>query len=96
MTTTSLAPSTVLESTAWCVCRPQQDRYLIYNSRTDELHLVTPFGFYLYRLCDGMNTITEIQQYVADLTDDPEVAPARMAAFLGDLVDRGILEVFDD
>jgi hypothetical protein len=37
-----LPAPTLLTPTKWCVVRKQKERYLIYNSRTDEMHLVPP------------------------------------------------------
>lgn len=82
-TATSLAADLVLGPTTWCVLRQQVGEYLVYNSRTDELHLISPLGHYLYLLCDGLRTVAEIQQLVPG--DD-------VAGFLADLVARGMLE----
>lgn len=42
-----IAADTVLRQTTWCVMREQRDEYLVYNPRTDELHLISPLGRYL-------------------------------------------------
>jgi hypothetical protein len=87
-----LAQSAVLEPTAWCVCRPHGDDYLVYNSRTDEMYVISPLGFYLYRLCNGVHCVGEIQAWLADAEHDP----ATVDAFLSELRDRGVVEVIDD
>jgi hypothetical protein len=77
---------TVLCPTTWCVVREQREEFLVYNPRTDELHLISPFGHYLYRLCDGLRSVAEIQA----LLD-----PARGSAvpdFLAMLAARGLVE----
>jgi len=83
MTTTIVADGVVLCPTTWCVLRPQVGEFLVYNSRTDELHLIGPLGHYLYLLCDGLRTVADIQRLVPGHD---------VAGFLADLVDRGVLE----
>ncbi|BCJ56074.1 hypothetical protein Asp14428_75490 [Actinoplanes sp. NBRC 14428] len=81
--TATIAAGLTLTHTPWCVLRQQVAEYLVYNSRTDELHLIGPLGHYLYLLCDGLRTVAELQ----DLVPGTDVA-----GFLDDLVARGILE----
>lgn len=82
----AITADTVLCPTTWCVVREQFTEYLIYNSRTDELHLISPLGRYLYLLCDGLRTVAEIQGSL-----DP-VRGARVFEFLAKLVSRGLVE----
>jgi hypothetical protein len=77
---------TVLRTTAWCVVREQREEYLVYNSRTDELHLISPLGHYLYLLCDGLRTVGEVQALF-----EPATASA-IPGFLATLVARGVLQ----
>lgn len=86
----AVGPATVLCPTTWCVVREQRDEYLVYNSRTDELHLLSPLGRYLYVLCDGLRGVAEIQAMLG-----PDAAAA-VPGFLAKLVARGVLEVVDD
>ncbi len=53
----------VLGHTAHCTVRPQESQHLIYNNKTDEMHLVSPTGAYIYELCDGslQSVILKIQ-----------------------------------
>jgi hypothetical protein len=88
-----LAGDTVLQPTPWCTVREQEERYLVYNPRTDELHLVPPTGFYVFSICDGLNTVDEIQFRLEQaLAGDPAAVRQRLHAFLAGLVQRGILE----
>lgn len=84
---TQVSPETVLCPTTWCVVREQRDEYLVYNSRTDELHLISPLGHYLYLLCDGLRTVAEIQALL-----EPDTGTAA-PAFLTKLVARGVIEL---
>lgn len=92
-----LSRESILQPTSWCTIREQEERYLVYNSRTDEMHLVPPTGFYAYGLCDGLRTVSEVQAEMEKvLKGDPSDLQQRLHAFLGGLVERGILEVSDE
>jgi radical SAM protein with 4Fe4S-binding SPASM domain len=97
MTAALVTRDTVLQPTSWCVVRPQKDQHLVYNSRTDEMHLVPRTGYLVYRLCDGLRSVGEIEGSVADALDDEgHVIHEVLTAFLGKMLARGILEVADD
>jgi hypothetical protein len=82
----------VLMPTAWCVVRRQEQEVLIYNTRTDELHLIPPTGFYVYLLFDGKQTLGEVEVQAQEIsTSDPEKVACRLRAFVDQLVERGIL-----
>jgi len=84
----------MLQQTSWCTVREQEERYLIYNPQTDELHLIPPSGFYTYKLCDGSRTVGDVRAVLVDqLLDDPSQIQGRLHRFLADLIERGILEV---
>lgn len=92
-----LASDTVLQPTPWCTVREQEERYLVYNPRTDELHLVPPTGYYVFSLCDGLNTVDEIQTRLGKaIAGDSTLLRQRLHAFLAGLIERGILEVSDE
>ena len=46
----TVATHTVPRPTPWCVAREMEDRYLVYNVKTDEMHLIHPVGYYVYQL----------------------------------------------
>jgi hypothetical protein len=97
MTVAPVTRDTVLQPTSWCVTRPQKDQHLVYNSRTDEMHLVPGTGFLVYRLCDGLRAVGEIEQSLAEaLGDNEEAIHEAVTGFLGKLLARGIVEVADD
>ena len=83
---TAPGPDTVLCPTIWCVVRAQREEYLVYNSRTDELHLISPLGHYLYLLCDGLRTVAEIQELL-----EPDTGAAA-PDYLAKLLARGLVE----
>lgn len=80
-----LAPDSVLSATAWCVLRKQPNEYLAYNSHTDELHLLSPSAYYIYLLCDGLNTVQDIQGMM------PAATRHAVRPLLAGLVRRGLL-----
>lgn len=81
-----------LQQAPWCVVRPQQEGYMLYNPRTDELHLLPPAGWYAYRLCDGLHSVGEVAAELAAATDSgAEESLTRVRDFLGALLARGLL-----
>jgi len=88
---------TVLVPASRCILREQVGQYLIYNSRTDEMHLVGTTGFHAYCLCDGSRTVDEIADALRGegVEGVPEELDERTREFLEALVVRGILEVSD-
>lgn len=87
---------TVFDRTAWVVVRPQKESYLLYSSRTDEMHLVPPSGFAIYQLCDGLRTVADIGAHMSDAFDAEHSALRRhLSRFLGDLESRGLVERVD-
>jgi hypothetical protein len=89
----SVSPESILLPTPWCVVREQEDGHLLYNPRTDELHLLPPTGFYAYRLCDGVRTVAEVTAKLAAATGSGVVEASRpVRELLAGLVARGLLE----
>jgi hypothetical protein len=88
----SIHADTVFQRAPWCVTREQEDQYLIYNVRTDEMHLVPPTGFYVYQLCDGLRSVGELEAQLAPAVDACEQeARVGIRTFVEQLVTRGIL-----
>ena len=91
-----LTDETVLLPTTWCVVREQGEEFLIYNRKTDELHLLPPTGYFAFRLCDGVNTVADIEQQLASaLSDCTSNLRSVLHDFLDKLIARGIVEVED-
>lgn len=89
-----ISPSTVLKPCKRCVVRQHVDRTVLYNPTTDELHLVLPTGLFVFRLCNGLRSVGEIVDFVGrPIANDRGEARERVIEFLGQLVDRGLLEV---
>lgn len=90
------ANEVIFHRTSWVVVRPQRDSYLFYNSRTDELHLVPPTGHVVYELCDGLRTVDDIADHLAQALDvEPAILRERLSSFLGTLEARGLVERSD-
>lgn len=97
METTKLLTDHVLVPSSHCVVREQGEGQLIYNSHTDELHLVPPTGFVVYQLCDGLRTVGEIHNILSQsMQGEALLLRDSVYGFLGKLVSRGILEVDSD
>lgn len=95
--TPPLHSESVLRLAPSCVVRRQVDQVLLYNPRTDELHLVPSKGYLVVELCDGLTTIREIEERLAGaMPADGGVLGDGLRAFFGALVERGLLEVDDD
>jgi hypothetical protein len=82
----STSGSAYPEQTIHCVVRKQAHEYLIYNSRTDELHLLPATGYFVYQLCDGLRTVEEIEtELAASLDSIPGAVHEALVRFLADL-----------
>ena len=92
-----LNENTVLTATDWCVVRPQKGHYVVYNSRSDELHLMSESAYCVFQLCEGLNTAGEIRRLVTEATGDDETkVETRVDTFLRGLITRGLVEVDHD
>jgi hypothetical protein len=88
----TLMDDTILVGTSHCVLREQEDQYVVYNSHTDELHLIPALGHYLYRLCDGLRDVGSIWRAFAIAAPEDAEVRTRITAYLEKLVARGILQ----
>jgi len=90
----ALSPTTVLVHTAHCTVRAQRDQHLVYNSRSDELHLIPPIGIYVYELCDGLATIGDMEDALTRATGrQPGEVRHDLTRYLSMLIARGILAI---
>lgn len=85
-----------LIQTSWCVVRQQEDCYLVYNTRTDELHLIPPLGFYVYQLCDGLHSAQDLERDLSALGRPTTPDAGHLRPFLEELFERGIIDVDGD
>lgn len=94
----NLACDVVLRQTSWCAVSEQEEQYLVYNSRTDEMHLLPPTAYQVYRLCNGFNTVSAIEESVTNSSGmKDEIVKEHLYKFLSGLMDRGLVEVgYDD
>lgn len=93
-----LADDVVLRQTSWCAVSEQEQQYLIYNTRTDELHLLPLTAYQVYQLCNGFNTVSAIVESVTNSSDiEEESIKKHLCEFLSGLMERGLVEVeYDD
>lgn len=94
----NLAGDVVLRQTSWCAVSEQEEQYLVYNSRTDEMHLLPPTAYQVYRLCNGFNTISAMEESVTNSSGmKEEIIKEHLHKFLLGLMERGLVEVgYDD
>jgi hypothetical protein len=89
--------NTFLQATPWCTIRPQKEGYVVYNARTDELHLISESGFRVYQQCDGLHTVGEIaREWIRDDGKQVPSADGNLQTFIEQLLARGILEISYD
>jgi hypothetical protein len=90
----TLSAASVLGPTPYCIARPQLEGFVVYNPRTDELHLLNAESFCVYQLCDGLLSIAEVQSATGASSNDSAVS-AEIRSFLEKLIARGLLEIVD-
>jgi hypothetical protein len=84
----------VLRQTSWCSASEQEQQYLLYNTRTDELHLLPLTAYQVYLLCNGFNTVSIIEESIINSSDiEQEDLKECLHEFLSGLMERGLVEV---
>ena len=85
----------ILRQSDSCVMRIQEQQYFIYNTKTDEMYLLPPVAFYVLQLCNGLNTVGELEDVLCDFfVVSSEVAKIKLNEFLRSLLDRKIVELW--
>ena len=72
------------------IVRPDAAGFLLFQVRTDEMHLVPPSGHAIWSLCDGSRTVGEL---VAEVSPESPRSP-EILEFLAALVSRSLVEVW--
>ena len=72
------------------IVRTDPAGFLLFQVRTDEMHLVTPAGHTLWSLCDGSRTVGEI---IAEVDPGASCSPA-ILGFLSELASRSLVEIW--
>ena len=76
-----------------CTVREQVGKYLVYNSRTDEMYLIGPAGKYICDLCDGISTLAEIERALCPVPSESSRERGNaIRRFVRAMSERGILE----
>lgn len=89
-----VSPAVVPVRAQHCVVRPQEESYLVYNPRTDELHLLPREAFLVYSLCDGLNSAGDIERELCAIGTWPDDGVSqKVYELLDKFVVRGLLEV---
>lgn len=91
----TLTSASVLGPVPGCIARPQAQGFVVYNPRTDELHILNPESFCVYQLCDGIHSVAEIQSALG-LDAENGTVPRLVVAFLEKLAARRLIEVINE
>lgn len=92
-----LSENTILAPASQCTVRQHDQEYLVYNVKSDELHLIPQIGFFVYQLCDGITNIREIQEELQSrCVSTGGDLQERLYSYVDQLVERGILEIVGD
>ncbi len=87
-----LSKELVLAQSDSCTVRRQENQYLLYNQKTDELHLLPNAAYFVYNMFDGKRSFGFILSAVLKASYDPE---PEVHIMLGDfvlgLIKRGLL-----
>lgn len=76
-----------------CTVRRQENQYLIYNQKTDELHLLPDDAYRVFALCDGHRPLSSILSAVSAASGESlDSVRAPLERFLHDLIKRDLLK----
>lgn len=91
-----LPPDAILLLSGQVMPRVQQDSILLYQTRTDEMHVITHAAYALLRLCDGARTVREVGSELAAIRPEFATPEGRdqVERFLETLNERRILELW--
>lgn len=79
-----------------CVVRKQEEKYLIYNTESDEMHLLSPLSYYLCSLCDGLSPLNEVQEIFSVIVrHEADGLKTPVADFLNQLLARGVVDLLE-
>lgn len=77
--------------------RPEDDgRVLLYNPRTDELHMLGPIEALVFNLCDGRSIghlIAAVKDRVTESGVSRESVPAEILDLLRQFCERGLIDL---
>jgi hypothetical protein len=77
------------------VCREEEwDDVLLFNPDTGKIKVVNPTAFFIWQLCDGTRTRTDVLQALADAYEGvtEEMLKRDLDAFLQELEDGGLID----
>lgn len=94
MTSAQLTDDIFVQRTDWTVVRPQDEQCILYNSRTDELHILSPSAFHVYSLLTECRLpLHKASKLIADLTGQPlDLVDIKLDEFLHALISRGLVD----
>jgi len=89
-----IADDSIVRRAVGCTSRVQVDQVLIYNPKTDELHLIPTDAYQIVELCEsGIRAGTIIDMVASAACVDRSEAAVAVVDFIQSLEVRGILEI---
>lgn len=91
-----LPPDAIVLVSRQVMPRVQPEGILLYQTRTDEMHVISPPAYALLRLCDGGRTVREVEAEVAAIQPEFGTPEGReqVERFLEALSERRIVELW--
>jgi hypothetical protein len=86
------APRVVLSATRWCAVRQHKGGYLVFNTKTEELHFMSEECYDIFGLCDGSLTAEEIARYLDSGTPGLHDDLSQTRNLIEMFVARGLVE----
>lgn len=92
-----LTSNTVLVPTSYCTVRQHENEHLVYNVKSDELHLISDAGLLVYQLCDGISNLSDIHgELRSRCTAAAGEIQEQLYNYVSQLISRGIVEIVED
>jgi hypothetical protein len=75
-----------------------EDGALVFNPDTDQIRVLNPTGFHIWKLCDGSRDLSGITSAVQESFDQvPEDGVTdQVKAFVDDMVDAGFIGIVEE
>ena len=66
---------------------------MLLDLETDSLHMINAMAEFVWRMCDGLHSIDEMEQRIAEAYDVPEGTDVRtdLESVIQSFADRGVL-----
>ncbi len=71
------------------------DESVLYDSEKDSVHIINAMAEFVWNMCDGSNSLDEIERHLNDTHTIPEEATVRedLESIIQSFVDLGVLSI---